>query len=694
LGKWLARNASTLLIVAIFLALLYYGMFHGKSLPDMGRTAYSIFLVILGLGFVIFIHELGHFLAAKACDVRVEAFSIGFGPAIPGCRFRYGETEYKIALFPIGGYVKMPGEYPTEAATDEVANDPRAFMNKTVGQRMIIISAGVIMNVILGLICFIYAYQNGKPEIAPALGPIEPGSPADIAGVQAGSALLQINDNSKPVYEDLFFAAMFATPGETPVYVRWRTPAGEEKEGNVIPRKLPTDPKPVMGVGFPDGLTLLRTDKPGMSPGYPGTPVARAEFRGGDRLIAVRPTGAEAFTPLTVGWDLAKAEYAFRGRRLDFRVLRNGHEVTVSGVEPRYFHTFGFHLRMGGIATIGKDAPASVTQQLQVGDRIIGVDGNKEFDPMRLPDLITDQAGRAVKLLVEREGKEREIEVIPLTGRGTWNEEQPLSPVAPVSIPALGITFDVIPTIERVVPSSPATNAQLAGGEAFALKPGDAIKEIKFQLSAGSLRLPLDASKWPRAFWLLQSIENKTAELKIERAGETRTVLLTAQEENKANPWPLPDRGFFLEREIKTMYAEGVGEAIGLGFRDTHRTIGRIYLNLKGLLTRDVSPELLSGPIAIVRMTYGMAERGLPELILFLGMISINLAVVNFLPIPILDGGHMLFLIVEKIRGGPASERALIIANSIGLLLLGCLMVFVVFLDVSRLEAVRRWFSG
>src|SRR5439155_15807278 len=110
------------------------------------------FVVALGLGFLIFIHELGHFLAAKWCDVHVQTFSIGFGPAIPGCNFVRGETTYKVGILPLGGYVSMVGEGP-EADEDE--NYPRSFKNKSVLQRMLIISAGVIMNMLFAAVIFV-----------------------------------------------------------------------------------------------------------------------------------------------------------------------------------------------------------------------------------------------------------------------------------------------------------------------------------------------------------------------------------------------------------------------------------------------------------------------------------------------------------------------------------------------------------
>ena len=121
---WLMNNAIYLVIVAALVGVIWYNL--GLD------SVWYVVKVLIGLGFVIFIHELGHFLAAKWCDVHVQTFSIGFGPALPGCSFQRGETTYKIGALPLGGYVNMIGEGP-EADEDE--NYPRSFKNKTVGDR-------------------------------------------------------------------------------------------------------------------------------------------------------------------------------------------------------------------------------------------------------------------------------------------------------------------------------------------------------------------------------------------------------------------------------------------------------------------------------------------------------------------------------------------------------------------------------
>jgi len=109
----------------------------------------NIAWVAVGLGMVIFFHELGHFAVAKWCDVNVERFSIGFGPIL--FSWKWGETEYALSAIPFGGYVKMLGQDdadPSQLTSEEIAQDPRSYLAKNVFQRMAIISAGVTMNII------------------------------------------------------------------------------------------------------------------------------------------------------------------------------------------------------------------------------------------------------------------------------------------------------------------------------------------------------------------------------------------------------------------------------------------------------------------------------------------------------------------------------------------------------------------
>ena len=131
--------------------------------------------------------------------------------------------------------------------------------------------------------------------------------------------------------------------------------------------------------------------------------------------------------------------------------------------------------------------------------------------------------------------------------------------------------------------------------------------------------------------------------------------------------------------------ADSIGEAIYLGMQRTQRSIVGIYLNLRAMITGRVSVRSMGGPIMIASLAYESAGQSVYDLIFFLGMISINLAVINFLPIPVLDGGHMLFLIWEKIRGVPASQTVQAVATYVGLLVILALMVLTFWVDITRL---------
>src|SRR5262249_22605414 len=175
----------------------------------------AILKAALGLSFVIFLHELGHFLVAKWCDVHVTAFSIGFGPVIPGCWFKWGETTYKLALFPLGGYVQMVGQVDGDESSDGNEDDPRSFRNKSVGARMAIISAGVVMNVILAIVCFVYVFQGpGKERDAAIVSMVDAGAPAYKEGVKNGDLFVQIGNKKDPYFDDLQATVMSTSANE------------------------------------------------------------------------------------------------------------------------------------------------------------------------------------------------------------------------------------------------------------------------------------------------------------------------------------------------------------------------------------------------------------------------------------------------------------------------------------------------
>src|SRR5262249_28497839 len=229
---WLLNNFLYVLILAAIGYLLYRG-----GMDWLFRAG----LVVLGLGFIIFVHELGHFLAAKWCDVHVQTFSIGFGPALPGCSFVRGETTYKIGVLPLGGYVNMVGEGPE---ADEEEDYPRSFKNKTVSQRSLIISAGVIMNVLFGAVCFVAAYRyHGVDRIPAVVWSTEAGSRSWEAGVRPGWEIVEIDGKRRIWFDDMrILVALSAADQELAFTFKSRD--GEVIEKRIKPHRDPNDMSP------------------------------------------------------------------------------------------------------------------------------------------------------------------------------------------------------------------------------------------------------------------------------------------------------------------------------------------------------------------------------------------------------------------------------------------------------------------
>ena len=164
----------------------------------------SIVYAIIALGALIFIHELGHFIFAKLFGVGVEKFSLGFGPKVFGKKV--GETEYLLSAFPLGGYVKMIGE-GEEVELDE-ADRERSFAVKPVLQRIVIVAAGPVFNLLFAWVLFIVIFMYGVPAVTTKVGEVVPGKPAAKAGMVAGDLIKAVN--GKPVARWDDFAKIIA----------------------------------------------------------------------------------------------------------------------------------------------------------------------------------------------------------------------------------------------------------------------------------------------------------------------------------------------------------------------------------------------------------------------------------------------------------------------------------------------------
>jgi regulator of sigma E protease len=663
---------------------------------------WNAFKVAFGLGFVIFIHELGHFLLAKWNDVKVEKFSIGFGPTLFG--FRRGETEYVLAAVPLGGFVKMLGEGPDEEASK--STDPRAFTNKTVGARMAIISAGVIMNVFLGLGCFVYAYGHGMDEMPARVGAVIAGSPAYLAGIHPGDEILTVDGRGDLSFNSMNMRVLLSGKDQS-LHFEVRRPGQDRTIGmDIQPRREAGSDRPTIGVGPSSSLNVGWFDPPaGMKdpPEYPRPEVTEGE-RPVKTLVAVGPPGEPPTAVEDIG-QYRRVLARYRDKELVHVIQRREGPIDAPGREigrfeitlpPANFVDFGARLSIEPISGVQKDSPAD-RAGFRKGDRIVKVDGKDDFDPMRLPSEVYEKAGKPMTFEVDRpvSGGTKVRQTITVTPDDTppWTER--VYPNEALEVPGLGLCYPVTSHVVAVTPDSPAARA--------GLKPGDVINSMTFPPrqpvespkanSAGS-QPPApkpetitfdDASPaWVEAFLLLQTRPSAPVSLVVNKASSP--IELTAQAQDR---WYFPSRGLVFIPLFHKLPPQEIGAALRRGWDDTLENIMGIYAMFRSLYQGQVGPGGLAGPLRIMDVAYQTAQSGMTYLVHFLGILSINLAVINFLPIPPLDGGQMLFLAAEKVRGRPLPDSALSAGILVGIVLVICLMVFVTYQDISWY--IKNW---
>jgi regulator of sigma E protease len=732
LKTWLRQNMVSLVITAGVTGLILWKLDPIDTLK-----------VIIGLGLVIFIHELGHFLAAKWCDVHVRTFSIGFGPAVPFCSYKWGETTYMIGIIPLGGYVSMVGE--NDAGDEEAEEDPRSFRKKSVGQRMLIISAGVIMNVILGMGCFIAAYLHGVREQPAAVGTVVSGSAAWKAGLRTGDDIVKIGSRESPVFKDIRPIVMSTVKGEKVTLVV-RHADGTEETVEVEPQRDEGAYYPQIGVAPPARLTLVSiAKKKSFRPVFPGTPAAEPRdpgFEQGDRIVAMSdPVKYPGVT------DLPQDPKSPDPRQRDFReyqrrmVLLAGKPITFAvvrkdekddskrvaiAVQPEYRHDLGMRMLMGEIVAVragSAAARAGVIARSEEspptrGDKIAAVavtypDGKKTWfangkqpeeakpgeamrplDPILLPHELAKWAASFPD--DDQKKQKLKVELVVLREAGHTTKREPLTldyddshrfdrepvslPNSPLPIPGLGLAYWVEAVVSEVDPNGPAAATEV--------KPNDVVEAVRFKSVDGDGKVKtgdwdeIKPYQWASAEAAFQRSPPYEIDLKLKRGDETREVTIQGRRDTN---WPVEDRGLIFQDDQRIQQATSVGHAITLGAYATVRFIQSVYLNLYGMLAGRISAKTMSGPITIATVSYRFAGEDTWQFLLFLGMISVNLAVVNFLPIPVLDGGHMVFLVLEWVLGRPVPDRLFTWAMGIGLVLILTLMGWVIVQDIIRL---------
>jgi regulator of sigma E protease len=542
-----------------------------------------IYFVVL-LSALIFAHELGHFLAAKALNVKVTRFSIGFGPRIVS--FTRGETEYQVAWIPLGGYVKMAGDLGDEPAPEDQG---RGFLAQAPWKRALIVGAGPLASLSFPFLLYFILFLGFPQAIdvttryplrtSSRVMMLEPGMPAAESGVRVGDLITSIDGLRVETFEDLRRSLgnkggkqviLGLERGGRPLELSLIAAHSEDADHDSSRGRLGVSPEPrVPLVGVKSGSAA-----------------ERGGLRSYDRILSVEGQPVENLVSLEQRLDAVKTEV------VHIEALRRAPAGLpgVDAVVPERIHAEVPRQSGAGLAVLGVELPdlyvgqvapgsAAEAAGLLPGDRLLSVDGEPVVSLLRLQKKLESLRKTPFRLAWLHQGLERSAEV----------QQQPIDP------------------------------KDVTGAKGLEI----------------GLRLPFDTS------------------------ADERVVFDVAR--------------------------LGPGTALVAAGRKLGESIAYVAGNLAMLVTGRVPFSMLGGPIMLYGIASQSAQLGLGVFLSTMALISVNLGLLNLLPIPILDGFGLLSAFWEWVRRRPIPMRAREIANIFGLAVLVGLMLAVFKNDIARL---------
>lgn len=592
----------------------------------------NVLLVIAGIGLLIFIHELGHFLVAKKIGVRVLAFSLGFGPAI--FKKKWGETEYRLSIIPLGGYVKLAGEGPEEEKTGASWE----FSSKSAGQRAAVFVAGVALNAVLAFFAFIVAFQIGVPFITPEVGQVMPGWPAWEAGIKRGDKIIEIDGSRDLDFEDIFTIVALSNPAKG-------VPLKVERDGKIL--DMTVVPKydeehGIQRIGIMPATTL-EIDKIFAFENNV-SPARDAGMQVKDVVFAVngkRISSEEEFR---------EVEATNQGNDISLTVLRDNKEVELKVTPSRVTRwMLGISCATAILDGVKNNSIASGVG-LTKGDEILEVNSMPVMGFSDIRKLVADLKEETCILTIRRNSAVNLVE-IPL--KDTEAKEAFLGSLTPF----YGLKVD------SLVEGFPA--------EKIGLKPGDRIVSLNEK----------EIKEWSALLQMVIAGQGKPMVVEWVRGNERFVSTIEPQKDEQGAAGRI---GVKFKEKIEVKQYGLVGSCV-IGTKKAVINVQRLYLTLKGFFSKRLSTKNVGGFILIAQASYESAKVGYGKLVYFLGILSLQLALLNILPVPVLDGGHLLFLAIERIKGSPVSQRTLSIAQYIGFGLIITLVIYATRNDIMRL---------
>ena len=629
-----------------------------------------IILALLGLSFLVFIHELGHYIVARRVGMRVDVFSIGFGKPIVSW-MRKG-VKWQIGVLPFGGYVKIAGMEKEKGVDPHLIKD--GFYGKKPSDRIKVALAGPIVNIVFAFLAFTAVYFTGGREkpfsnFTKLIGWVDPQSPLSDLGVKPGDEITDYNGEAFTGFKDLLYAAVIngrdaqIEGNKIDYFDSEKTPYDYVIKPYQDPR---VNEKGFKTVGVFAPANYLIFDKiNGTTPNAipEGSPMANSGIAYKDRILWV--DGALVFsteqlsslmndgkTLLTI--QRGNDTFLTRVPRLNIHDLRLSHDEKDDLDDWRY--ELGLKGKVGDYLFIpymisndltvlksisfldDNSEEMQASMHLKKGDKILAVDGQRVLSPYALLQHVQE---KKLQIIVQENALKTKL---------NWKDEdnkfEHSANFAELRALVKTIGTDQEKThlgnfklLHTVVPvpfkDFPFTKEQKI---AFTEKMAEERKEAQ---------LITDSTKRKQ---VLQAIDKTENRLVLGVSLQDRSVIY--------NPGPLVLFG---------------------------NVIGEMQRTMTALFTGHLSPKWMSGPVGIVQVVHHSLSVGVKEAIFWLAVISLNLGILNLLPIPVLDGGHICFSLYEQITKKRIKQKIMERMILPFVILLIGFFIYVTFHDVSRI---------
>jgi len=666
-------------------------------------VAGNVALVLVGFGSVVLIHEFGHFIIAKLGGIKVEGFSVGMPPTLLGLQrtgaglrlrilpmffakeddepdeggmtFTFGkggkasDTEYRVGLIPFGGYVKLLGQ--EDVGPVKQIDDARSFANKPISIRIAVIAAGVTFNFISAAIVLMTVFLVGITFPPAVVGGVVPGSPAAEAGLQAGDELIEIDGNRDNLdFSNIALAAALSGRDE-PIGMTVRRRDGRIEEMSIVARRSPGSQMAEFGIMAAQSLTMAPIMDPDVLEDRTG-------LRPGDTLVAVdgRPVqhhwefaeivAASLAPAVTATAERTAADGTTRSITVELPLAWSPSEGDVNEAELNHVYSMVPRLCVlpDDLLTGGQGDNEGIAR-LQGGDIIVaaGAIANPTYAELRATTVEYENKPLSIKVLrVDPNGAERSV-TVTVTPKQAPDSDR--------------VLIGFIPALDAAHPVVAKTINAKGGPAKLDIPRGARITTVNGKAVSSYYDIIAEVRRWSgQPVKLEYRLDGQTEGGVTLQVGQARRPIVVESTPTESLPFDS------LERLYK---ASSPIQAIDMGYRRTLMFVAQTYVTLKQLIAGLISPKLLMGPVGIVVSSYQIVEgRPLVYYAYFLGLISASIAVLNLMPMPPFDGGLIMLMLVEKIKGSALSEKAQGVMAYAGWVIVGSLLLYVTFNDIVR----------